>query len=265
MPCACEPNFSETFLLELVEEGERRGGERRGGERRGGEERGRAMSYSDALSISEPVCLVVTRTNERGERDLVGTHSLDWRPVLTEEKGKWSGAVELSGVGHEANISSGLLELRLEVVPRAAPLQGVFLAAQRETERQRSAERERLFLVYSKQWWREYLGIRPEHETRMVKMFALDEGGRSRSVCSFVWPLRAGRLLEGARHAARFVSLLPFERSGSVGGAWRGRGGGGGEVWSSLHTLLSQRKGVRIHYYILSFIPAKASCFLAVF
>lgn len=39
-------------------------------------------------------------------------------------------------------------------------------------ERQRTAEKERLFLVYAKQWWREYLQIRPTHNTRLVKIFA---------------------------------------------------------------------------------------------
>ena len=229
MPCACEPDFSEGFLLELVDKREGREGD------------GRPMSFSDALSISEPISLVVTRINDRGERDLLGTHALDWRSVLTEERGKRSCTAELSGVGSEAKISAGLLDLKLQIFPRSTPLQGVFLSAHKETERVQSAERERLFLVYSKQWWKEFLQIRPEHEQRLVKIFAQDETGRSRPVCGFVQPLSAGRLLDGPRHAARFVSLLPFERS-SVRVV--GRGGSGGEVWTSLHTLICQRKGV---------------------
>lgn len=39
-------------------------------------------------------------------------------------------------------------------------------------ERQKTAEKERLFLVYAKQWWREYLQIRPTHNARLVKIFA---------------------------------------------------------------------------------------------
>lgn len=39
-------------------------------------------------------------------------------------------------------------------------------------ERQKTAEKERLFLVYAKQWWREYLQIRPSHNSRLVKIFA---------------------------------------------------------------------------------------------
>ena len=237
MPCACEPDISEGFLLEIV--------------RGGGEDgEGRLMTYSDALAISEPIHLVVTRTNDRGERDLLGTYALEWRHVLTEEKGKWSSTVELSGVGPEARISSGLLELALEVFPKSTPLQTTLLAGHLETERRQSTERERLFLVYSKQWWREFLQIRSEHGQRMVKIFAQDETGRSRSVCSFMRPLRAGRLLDGPRQAARFVSLIPFERASSCVGAGRGVCA---DVWSSLHTLLSRRKGVGLPTYLPSF------------
>lgn len=47
----------------------------------------------------------------------------------------------------------------------------VFLV-QQSLERQRTAEKERLFLVYAKQWWREFLEIRPSHQSKMVKIFA---------------------------------------------------------------------------------------------
>lgn len=43
---------------------------------------------------------------------------------------------------------------------------------QQALERQRKAEKERLFLVYAKQWWREFLDIRPSHQSKMVKIFA---------------------------------------------------------------------------------------------
>lgn len=47
-----------------------------------------------------------------------------------------------------------------------------FLLIQQALERQRTAEKERLFLVYAKQWWREFLEIRPSHQSKMVKIFA---------------------------------------------------------------------------------------------
>lgn len=110
--------------------------------------------------------------------------------------------------------------------------------AQISLEHNRIAERERLFLVYAKQWWREYLQIRPSHANRLVKIFAQDECAINRPVCSFVRPLRAGRLLDSPRQAARFVSLLGYEHTPSLGG-------GRAEMWSSLHAFLCKGKGVR--------------------
>ena len=46
------------------------------------------------------------------------------------------------------------------------------ISAQISLEKTRQAEWERLFLVYAKQWWKEYLQIRPQHKQRLVKIFA---------------------------------------------------------------------------------------------
>lgn len=105
-------------------------------------------------------------------------------------------------------------------------------------EHSKIAERERLFLVYAKQWWREFLQIRPQHSDRLVKIFAQDETGTNRLTCSFVTPLRAGRLIDSAREAARFVSLIAYERAENVGG-------GRTEMWCNMHSLLCKNKGVR--------------------
>ena len=111
------------------------------------------------------------------------------------------------------------------------------ISAQIKLEHSRIAERERLFLVYAKQWWREFLQIRASHSNRLVKIFAQDECGTNRPVCSFVCPLRAGRLLDSPRQAARFVSLLGYEHAPYVGG-------GKAEMWSSLFAFLCKGKGV---------------------
>ena len=199
------------------------------------------LSTSDALSLANPIHLVLTRTDARGEVDLVGTCYLEWRQVLADSARKISMLVELNGIGSEAKIPAGLLEIKLEILPKSGEvLNQEVVSAQLGLEKQRSAERERLFLVYAKQWWKEFLQIRPNHSQRLVKIFAQDEGGRSHPVCAYVRPLRAGRLLDSPRHAARFVSLIPFERASSVGS-----GGACAEVWSSLHTMLSRKKGVR--------------------
>ena len=84
------------------------------------------------------------------------------------------------------------------------------MTTQMNLERSRLAERERLFLCYSKQWWREYLQIRSSHSNRLVKIFAQDENSIHRLVCSYVKPLRSGRLLDTPRQAARLFFLTIY-------------------------------------------------------
>lgn len=67
----------------------------------------------------------------------------------------------------------GILEIQLELFPKPGQhLEENVVKAQLDMERGRQADRERLFLVYAKQWWKEYLQIRECHQERLVKMFA---------------------------------------------------------------------------------------------
>ena len=94
--------------------------------------------------------------------------------------------------------------------------------------------------MYAKQWWREYLQIRSSHSNRLVKIFAQDETGTNRLTCSFVKPVRAGRLIDTAREAARFVNLIAYEKTENVGG-------GKAEMWCNMHSFLSKNKGVSLY------------------
>lgn len=235
--CACEPDFREGFLLELKKK--RSLSTIAGGD--GGEDNvGSMISCSDALSLSDPIQIALTSTNHRGEVDLVGTYNLEWRRVLCEGSGRFAVTVELNGVGPEAKITPGILDLRIDLLPHSSEaLHPDLLSAQLGLEKQRHTEKERLFLVYAKQWWKEFLQVRTEHAQRLVKIFAPDEAGVSQMVCCFVRPLKAGRLLDSPRYASRFVSLIPFEKTGSVG-----RGACCSEMWSSTFAMLVSKKGV---------------------
>ena len=107
---------------------------------------------------------------------------MDWRPVLSAPRAKKM-LVELMGVGSEAKVPVGALELRLELLPSLtsqdgdggeggceARLQEEVVLAQMASEKSKSTEKERLFLSYAKQWWREFLALRPEHSERIVKV-----------------------------------------------------------------------------------------------
>ncbi|XP_012505420.1 PREDICTED: centrosomal protein of 76 kDa [Propithecus coquereli] len=146
--------------------------------------------------------------------------------------------VHRESLGTESKVSVGILNIKLEMYP---PLNQMLsqevVNTQLALERQKTAEKERLFLVYAKQWWREYLQIRPSHNSRLVKIFAQDENGVNRPVCSYVKPLRAGRLLDTPRQAARFVNVLGYERAPVIGG------GGKQEQWCTLLAFLCRNKG----------------------
>ncbi|XP_041648664.1 centrosomal protein of 76 kDa isoform X3 [Cheilinus undulatus] len=223
VPCACEPDLKEGFLLEIHREG-----------------KGSTMADpTTMLSMCDPVHLVLIKTDTSSQTTLVSSYFLDWRRVLSSPSGKTCFAVELMGVGSECKVPAGVLTVSLELYPPLTEtLSSDIISTQKSLEKQRTEEKERLFLVYAKQWWREFLEIRPSHQSKMVKIFAQDENGINRPVCSYVHVLRAGRLLESPRQAARFVSLLPHEKAPMIGG-----GGGKQEQWCTLMSFLCRGKG----------------------
>lgn len=71
-----------------------------------------------------------------------------------------------------------------------------------------------------------------------MKIFAQNENGIHKHACSYVHPLRAGRLIDTPRQAARFVSLLAYDKVPMVGGNKT-------EMWMNTHAFLCAGKGVR--------------------
>nr|XP_040126620.1 centrosomal protein of 76 kDa isoform X4 [Ictidomys tridecemlineatus] len=159
VPCACEPDFHDGFLLEVHRESLGDGT--------------RMADSTTMLSISDPIHMVLIKTDIFGETTLVASYFLEWRSVLGSENGVTSLTVELMGVGTESKVSVGILNIKLEMYPPLnQTLSQEVVNTQLALERQKTAEKERLFLVYAKQWWREYLQIRPSHNSRLVKIFA---------------------------------------------------------------------------------------------
>ncbi|XP_016881472.1 centrosomal protein of 76 kDa isoform X4 [Homo sapiens] len=181
VPCACEPDFHDGFLLEVHRESLGDGT--------------RMADSTTMLSISDPIHMVLIKTDIFGETTLVASYFLEWRSVLGSENGVTSLTVELMGVGTESKVSVGILNIKLEMYP-------------------------------------------PLNQTLSQEVVnTQDENGINRPVCSYVKPLRAGRLLDTPRQAARFVNVLGYERAPVIGG------GGKQEQWCTLLAFLCRNKG----------------------
>jgi centrosomal protein CEP76 len=85
--------------------------------------------------------------------------------------------------GPECQVPVGVLNARLTICPLLQEiLSPSSYAAQINAERSIVDEKERLFLVYIKQWWREFCEIRPQHGKRFVKIFSYDENTIARQI-----------------------------------------------------------------------------------
>lgn len=160
--CSCEPKIDEGFLIELHKD------------RQGSEATTSLMADSGTLlAISDPIHIVMLKTDQNQETHLVSSHFLEWRTVLGCLNNKQNLSIELMGTGSESKIPAGLLNVCIQLVPSLEdPLREDVLGAQLGLEHSKNTERERLFLVYAKQWWKEFLEIREDNKNRLVKIFA---------------------------------------------------------------------------------------------
>jgi centrosomal protein CEP76 len=177
-------------------------------------------------------------------RELVSSGSVDWRSALLSDSGRTM--VELSacstnGFSSPHKNSGGAVLLTMELVQAKTsltlPLTTEDIDRHVAASEQAAVEHARDFYLYARDWWRAFQEISPIHAARSgVRNFAEDEVGTNRAVCSYVDPVRCGRLIDSPRHAARFVSLLPFERQAGVGGRRI-------DSWQSWHAFLSRGRG----------------------
>ena len=68
------------------------------------------------MSISDPVHLVLIRSEPTGESHIVSSHYFEWRPVLAAPFNKCSMSVELTGIGKRRLQRGAALYLHLLVL-----------------------------------------------------------------------------------------------------------------------------------------------------
>ena len=92
------------------------------------------------------------------------------------------------------------------------------------------------FLDYANDWWSDFKSIKPQFKSRLGKIFAETDDREAsiyKPVCTLIAPMIADRLLESPLHAARFVSLIPFQRIEAPGAEKV-------EVWHSMQAFLAR-------------------------
>ena len=88
------------FLLELQKDG------------------GKMADTATLLSLSDNIHLVLIKTDPSGDTTLIASHFLAWRDILSSSNGRLTCSVEINGVGAEAKVPMGILEVKFEIIPR---------------------------------------------------------------------------------------------------------------------------------------------------
>ena len=184
-----------------------------------------------SLQYNKPIQAVVIRTEASSlQRTVVGTALIEWRKALRGPSSSSGEADSIIAEVKEVNnqhLSVGVLELSLDIVPKPiastlinGPLfyiptaeiefqvrnHSVILhlhfksdinqsCLQIQSDKKRLDEANRLFFIYAKQWWNDFLQVRSTHSERLVKIFATDEFGRKEPVTNFLHPIQSKPLL----------------------------------------------------------------------
>lgn len=168
---------------------------------------------------------------------MLGTKNIDWRAVLYCNQIEVNAEVLPVSLTHQGSL--GVLTMNVDLVPSLSKTELLMdeqVTKQTTLESRYESDTIQRFLDYAHDWWVDFKAIRSSHEKRLVKIFAETDDREAsvfKPVCSLVAPMMADRLLESPLHAARFVSLIPFQRLDSPGVDKV-------EVWHSMQSFLSR-------------------------
>lgn len=216
--CTVEPVFDEAFLLSFSPPD------------------GSSVELVTLVKLQSPIHIVVIK-EQAGRKEILAVKAVDWRLFLSVSTLQFP--VEMMGMGTRAKMAVGVLYFQVDMLPKPTSAQLLpdrLITEQLSLEQKYTRDITHSFFEYTTEWWRDYKQIRPNHDRRLVKIFAETEDGSQQPVCTLVQPLKCNRLLDSPLHAARFVSLIPMERLELPGGARM-------EVWYSMHTFLSRGAG----------------------
>lgn len=176
------------------------------------------------LKENEPLVLVLQKQRENERPVILSTSLVDWRELLAHNSvdidiGELLNFMylEMKPTSRLLKGSVGVINLELDFEPgftKSELCSKLIVQNQQDSEKKLDSEAGAKFLEYAKDWDMEYKGMRKSHKNRLVKIYVEtdDRNAAYRPSCSLIYPMMADRILDSPYHAARFVSLLPFQR-----------------------------------------------------
>lgn len=175
-------------------------------------------SYLDPNSLvtaATPMIIVLQKQTLEERAVVLSTERIDWRDLLANNSIEVTKEMQPIDLKHKGSL--GLLYIDLDIHPYLSKdqlLPSSTVRKQQDMEKKFEAEAYQQFLEYAKEWYGEYKEIRASHHKRFVKIFAETDDRSSiyTPTCSLIYPLIANKMIDSPHHAARFVSLIPFQR-----------------------------------------------------
>lgn len=187
--------------------------------------------------LNQQVEIILALVNPKTQqRDILSIKKIEWRFALTYAKSTLS--VEFTHLKDEKSVV-GVIQITMELVPHLTEKQMLseqLLLQQLKKEQEFRTKDQQDVYKYAQKWWDGYRSAYGKFEKRLVKIYAENEEGKYVPICSFVSPLLSIQGIDSPNHAARFVSLIPFQRSEKSQGVKS-------QIWSTFHSFISRRAG----------------------
>ena len=197
------------------------------------------LNYSILKKISSPIhiCLLLYKDNNL---KLVASKSIEWRWVLCY--GTYKIEAEFKSPSSLNNLNVGTVTMTISLIPlvdKQNLLNQTSITDQLNEERKNEIDISQDFINYTSIWWEDYKNIQPENSSRIIKIFLPTEDREFYSykpAMSLIESYNIGRNINTPYEAARFVSLLPYERRENTNGEKI-------EIWHTIHSFLALMKG----------------------
>lgn len=79
------------------------------------------------LNITDPINLILSKTEVNQSVSLIGSHSLYWQTVLKEPGGMLVMSLDINGMGEENKMMIGSLQMRLKIMTNGQQVKTVII------------------------------------------------------------------------------------------------------------------------------------------